>query len=178
MARSELRPFSYAVLSLIGEGGAAPHDLVEMVRTGGPLFWSAAPSQVYAEPKRLERLGYLRSRKEPGRTHDRTVYRLTGRGRRALVDWLAQPSSFPQIQNEASVRLMAGDMTDDAALLESLTAMRGEIARLGALVEEMEAHAGEVPHRERYLRLNYSLARRVLQAHLDWIEDTERELSG
>ena len=178
MATTDLRPFSYAVLSLIGEGGAAPHDLVEMVRTGGPLFWSAAPSQVYAEPKRLERLGYLRSRKAPGRTHERTVYRLTAKGRRALVDWLAQPSAFPQIQNEASVRLMAGDMTDDAALLESFAAMRTEIVRLSALVDEMEAHAGAVPHRERYLRLNHSLARRLLRAHLDWIEDTERELSG
>jgi hypothetical protein len=33
----------------------------------GRVYWTAAESQYYAEPKRLERLGYVTSRKEPGR---------------------------------------------------------------------------------------------------------------
>jgi hypothetical protein len=45
------------MLALIGRGGAAPHDLVDMVRRGGRLYYAAAPSQIYAEPKRLEELG-------------------------------------------------------------------------------------------------------------------------
>jgi DNA-binding PadR family transcriptional regulator len=176
LATTDLKPFSYAVLTLIGEGGAAPHDLVEMVRTGGPLFWSAAPSQIYAEPKRLERLGYLRSRKAPGRTHERTVYMLTASGRRALLDWLSQPSPFPRIQHEASVRVMAGDMAGDDGLLASVRGMRPELERLRRLVDEMEAHAEQVPHRVRYLRLNYSLARRMIAAHEAWVDEVERAL--
>ena len=39
-------------------GGAGPHDLVRMVRQGR-VYESAAESQYYAEPKRLELLGYL-----------------------------------------------------------------------------------------------------------------------
>jgi PadR family transcriptional regulator AphA len=174
---SELRPISYAVLALIGEGGASPHDLVDYMRRGAPFFWSGAPSQVYAEPKRLERLGYLSSRKEPGRTRQRTVYRLTDRGDRALREWLAQPSPFPRVQNEASVRLMAADLGDEADVLASLRAMRQEIDRLEPLIAESEAGlAARVPHRARYVQLNYALARRLLDVHREWIEEAEREL--
>src|SRR5690349_6727292 len=96
-SRSPLTPFSYVVLALIGEGGAGPHDLVRMMRQGR-VYWSAAESHYYAEPKRLEALGLLRSEKRPGATTARTHYRLTAAGRAALADWLAEPAGFPRIQ--------------------------------------------------------------------------------
>src|SRR2546423_13895319 len=111
MSSDTLRPLSYVLLALIGEGGAAPGDVVDMVRRGGYLHWSAAPSQMYAEPKRLEALGYLSSRREPGRRgSDRTVYTLTPKGRAALVEWLAPPAGFPRTWGEAQLRLLAGKL--------------------------------------------------------------------
>ena len=56
MSSDRLTPTSYAVLVLVGQGGAGPHDLVRMMRQGR-VYESAAESQYYAEPKRLERLG-------------------------------------------------------------------------------------------------------------------------
>jgi len=173
---SDLRPFSYVVLALVGDGGAGAHDILDMIRRGGRVYWSTSPSQVYAEPKRLAALGYLTSTREPGRTHDRTVYRLTPRGRDALKEWLRSPSSFPRIQHEASVRLLAGDLIEDSEIVGSLDGLRAEIAEISALVDEMEAARSAFPHRERYLRLEHSLAHRLLQAHLDWIDEVEREL--
>ena len=70
----KLTPFSYAVLVLVGEGGAGAHDLVRMMREGQYVFWAAATSQWYAEPKRLAELGLLHAERTPGRTHDRTHY--------------------------------------------------------------------------------------------------------
>lgn len=165
------------MLALIGEGGAGPHDLVDMIRRGGRLFYAAAPSQIYAEPKRLARLGYLESRRAPGRTRDRTVYTLTDRGREALRAWLAQPAPFPRIQNEANIRLLAGDLIADATIVRSFTAMRAELDELDSLIAEGEAMATQVAHRERYLRLSFSLARRLVTAHRDWIDEIERELA-
>src|ERR687895_2883975 len=104
MSRSELTSFSYAVLGLVGRGGAGPHDIVRMMRQGRP-YWSAAPSHYYAEPKRLERLGYLTSRKEPGKTRERTHYTPTDVGRAALPAWVAEPATLPRIQHEAVVKL-------------------------------------------------------------------------
>lgn len=164
------------MLALIGEGGAAPHDLVDMIRRGGRLFYAAAPSQIYAEPKRLEKLGYVSSRREAGRTHERTVYGLTARGREELRAWLAQPAPFPRIQNEANIRLLAGDLIDDATIVRSFAAMREELDELERLVAEGESAAGAVPPRERYLRLSFSLARKLLAAHREWVDEIEREL--
>lgn len=177
MTRRELTPFSYTVLALVGEGGAGPHDVVRMMRQGR-IYWSAAESHYYAEPKRLERLGYLASRKEPGKTRERTHYTLTANGRRALRSWVAEPARLPRIQHEAVVKLLAADIVDDATVLESLEAMRADIADVAARLDVAEAVAATLPHRERYLRLVHALGRRILAAHLDWLDDVERELGG
>ena len=66
MSTASLTPFSYVILVLVGEGGAGPHDLVRMMRQGAWAYWTSSQSQYYAEPKRLERLGYLTASKRPG----------------------------------------------------------------------------------------------------------------
>jgi DNA-binding PadR family transcriptional regulator len=176
---SELTPLSYLVLALVGREGAATHDLVRMARGGQRLYYAGAASKIYEQPKRLERLGYLRAQKQPGKTRERTYYTLTAKGRAALREWLAQPSSFPRIQSEAVARVLASDLAkDERDVVESLRSLRGEIAELAAGVDEDERVAPTLPHRERQLRLTRSLGRRLLQAHLDWIDEVERELGS
>ena len=179
--RRQLRPLgrlSFAVLALVGEGGAGPHDLVRMMRQGR-LYWSSAESQWYAEPKRLERLGYLASRKEPGKTRERTVYLLTDAGRDALRTWISDPSALPRIQSEAIVRLLGADLAEsDDALLASLQAIRTDIAHVAAQLDLAEAAAATLPHRERYLRLVHQLGRGLLRAHEEWLDGVERELAS
>jgi DNA-binding PadR family transcriptional regulator len=175
LSTPRLTPFSYVVLALVGEGGAGPHDLVRMMRHGS-IYWASAESQWYGEPKRLERLGYLHSEKRPGKTGPRTHYLLTPAGRKELRRWLAEPSSLPRTQNEAIVRVLAGDLGDDAALAGSLEAMRAEIAAARANLEAAERIATTLPHRERYLRLVHRLGRALLDVHERWLDETEREL--
>jgi PadR family transcriptional regulator AphA len=175
MSRSELTPFSYAVLTLVGQGGAGPHDIVRMMRQGR-VYWTAAESHYYAEPKRLERLGYLTSRKEPGKTRERTHYMLTDKGRKALQAWIAEPSTLPRIQHEAIVKLLAADLVSDEVVLRSLQAMRADIADASARLDVADAVVGTLPHRERYLRLVHRLGRELLETHLRWLDEVEREL--
>ena len=173
----ELTPLSYVVLALVGRDGAGPHDLVRMSRGGQRLYYAGAASKIYEQPKRLERLGYLRSEKRPGKTRPRTHYTLTARGIAALQDWLARPSSFPRIQSEAAARVLASDLaSDERVVVGGLQAMREEIAEIAIGIDADEVRAAEFPHRERQLRLTRSLGRRLLQAHLDWIGEVEREL--
>jgi PadR family transcriptional regulator, regulatory protein AphA len=172
-----LTPFSYVVLTLVGRGGAGPHDLVRMARSGR-VYWDAAESQWYAEPKRLEALGHLSARKERGRTRPRTHYTLTEKGREALAAWMEEPAKFPRIQNEAIVRLLAADLVGEQTVLESLRALRNEIADILTRLDAAEAIATTIPSREDYLLLNHRLARRIVQAHADWLDDVERELGS
>lgn len=177
MSSDRLTPFSYVVLTLVGEGGSGAHDLVRMARAGR-VYWDAAESQWYAEPKRLEGLGYLAASKVPGKTRQRTHYTLTEKGREALREWMQGPASFPKIQHEAVCRLLAADIVGEPAALESLRALRQEIADISARLDVAEAVAATVPHREPYLLLNNRLARRMVDAHTEWLDEIERELGG
>src|SRR6476619_5842708 len=177
MSPPDLTPFSYVVLTLVGRDGAGPHDLVQMARQGR-VHWSAAESQYYAEPKRLEKLGYLRAEKRPGRTRERTQYTLTDAGRDALTAWAAEPARFPRIQHEAVTRLLLGDMVPDSVLVAGLEWLRSDIAEITAQLDAADAAAADLPHRSRYLRLNHALVRRIVEAHSMWIDQVERELGG
>jgi PadR family transcriptional regulator, regulatory protein AphA len=173
---SGLTTFSYVILALVGQGGAGAHDLVESQRRAGSPYWFTSRRNMYAEPKRLAGLGYLSATREPGRTHDRTVYELTDRGKQALREWVAQPTRFPRIQSEAPVRLVAGYLVADEQLLDSLRALHAELDAVSAGLDEAERYAATLPHRERYLRLVHSLGRHLLDAHQQWLKEVEREL--
>jgi PadR family transcriptional regulator, regulatory protein AphA len=173
----KLGAFSYAILGLVGRGGASPHDIVRMMRQGA-IFWTTSESHFYAEPKRLAKLGYLSAEKRPGRTRERTYYELTDQGRDALRAWLAEPAAMPRIQDEAALKLLAADFADDATVLASLAGLRTHIAAGQAEMEAMEERLQEIPHRTRYLRLLNDLGRRTYETQLAWLDHVERELRG
>lgn len=177
MSRTALSLFSYVVLLLVGRNGAGPHDLVRMARRGS-VYGEWAESQWYAEPKRLERLDYLASRKEPGRTRERTHYTLTELGLEALRNWMREPSAFSRLQLEPALRLLAADLVGDDAVLASLRGLRDELDDLYARLDTADTVAAGIPHRERYLRLNHRLARRIVDAHREWLDEVERELGS
>ena len=56
-------------------------------------------------------------------------------------------------------------------------ALRAEAAAHLALLDVGEALAPSLPHREQALLLNHRLARRLVQAHLDWLDEVEAELA-
>ena len=177
MSSPDLTPFSYAILVLVGRSGAGAHDLVRMARQG-KIYVAAAESQYYAEPKRLERLGYLASRKEPGRTRERTHYTLTERGYDALRAWANDPVRFPRALHEGVVRVLAADLVGEPPVRAGVIALREELDELDALMDTADEIAGTLPHREKYLRLNHRLARRLIEAHREWVDEVEEELDG
>ena len=157
MSSQNLNPFSYAVLVLIGErrrrpARPRPHG------PPGPDLQPWAESQYYAETKRLEELGYLTSRREPGVTRPRTHYELTDKAREALAEWAPQPTPLPKIHNEGIVRVLGADLVGEAPVVESLRALREEIADARARLDVGQAVAETLPHREKYLALNHRLA--------------------
>jgi len=176
LSSDRLTPVSFAVLVLVGQGGAGPHDLVQMMRQGR-IYESAAESQYYAEPKRLERLGYLKASRVPGRTHERTHYELTDKGLDALREWIAGRPEHPRLASDPILRLLAADLVGEAPARESLLRMREDIADLRSRLHDADEAAHTLPHREKYLLLNHRLAGRVLDAYDQWLDEIERELN-
>jgi DNA-binding PadR family transcriptional regulator len=84
----ELTTTSYIVLGLLSlVGEATPYDLKQMVSGSVGHFWSVPHSQIYAEPARLARAGYVTEHQEPGGRR-RKLYNATDRGRTAFAEWL------------------------------------------------------------------------------------------
>jgi DNA-binding PadR family transcriptional regulator len=175
-SQDRLTPFSYAILVLVGRGGAGPHDLRRMAAQGR-VYWDAAASQWYAEPKRLATLGYLEAAKQPGRTRERTHYTLTPAGVSALEAWVRTPASLPRMQHESVVRLLAADLVDAGAVREGLTAMRAEIQEARAQVAiARQDWQPTLPHRAHLLDVNHRYAARLLDLQTEWLEEAERVL--
>jgi DNA-binding PadR family transcriptional regulator len=175
MSREELSLFSYEILGLVGSTGAGPHDLRAMVRRGRMLDW-AGESQYYVEPKRLAKLGYLEARKEPGKTRERTVYTLTDKGLEALRDWAQTPVRFTPLKSEPLLRLLIADLVGETPTRQSIATLREDIADLSLRLAETEAGAKTLPHRSKYLLLVVKFQRRLLELHLELVDEVEREL--
>ncbi len=175
MSTDELSLFSYEILGLVGRTGAGAHDLLRMARRGRFFAW-AGESQYYVEPKRLARLGYLEARKEPGRTRDRTVYTLTDKGLAALREYARTPVRFTPLKSDPLLRLLIADLVGEEVTRESVGTLREDIADLLARLEEAEASAQALPHRAKYLLLVTGFLRRLLELHLELVDEVEREL--
>ena len=140
------------------------------------LAW-AGESQYYVEPKRLAKLGYLAARKEPGKTRERTVYTLTDKGLDALRAYARTPLTFTPLKSEPLLRLMIADLVGEKPTRESLATLRADIAELEAALDDAETSAELLPHREKYLRLVIDFLRRLLDLHLELVDEVERELA-
>jgi len=90
--KASLSPSSYVIFGLLAlHGPATSYDLTQWVDGSIGFFWSFPRSQLYAEPERLIKYGYLsEKREEAGRR--RRVYALTKSGRAALQAWLRRPT--------------------------------------------------------------------------------------
>jgi PadR family transcriptional regulator, regulatory protein AphA len=176
MSSTELSLFSYEILGLVGRGGAGAHDLLRMARRGRMLDW-AGESQYYVEPKRLAKLGYLEARREPGKTRERTVYRLTKKGLDALQEYAKTPVRFTPLKSDPLLRLLLCDLVGEPVTRASMMTLREDIADLTERLEEGEASAQTLPHRSKYLALVNEFLRRYLELHLELVERVERDFA-
>ena len=86
----QLTPTSYIVLGLLEWfGEATPYALKRMVAGSVGNFWTLHHAQLYSEPERLAKGGYVSVELERGGRRRKT-YAITEAGREAVADWRAQ----------------------------------------------------------------------------------------
>ncbi len=135
----DLTHTSYIVLGMLSiyVGEPTPYDLKRMVAASVGQFWTLPHSQLYSEPARLARGGYLtETREQHGRR--RKHYSLTDQGRQALDEWLHVFTPEPYVLRDlALLKLFFG--ADGAALAE------GQLATLRPKLAEHETLAAHDP---------------------------------
>lgn len=105
----QLTPTSIIVLGLVERAGSAtPYELKLAVAATVGNFWSIPHSQLYAEPERLARAGYLDEQRERSGRRRRT-FALTDQGRQALETWRHEPvDGLPELRDLALLKLFFG----------------------------------------------------------------------
>ena len=137
----ELTPTSHIVLGLLSMSGqATPYDLKQMASLTIGEFWTLPHSQLYSEPTRLARAGYLTEQQEPhGRR--RKLYRLTDRGRAALTNWLQTFAPEPyMLRDPALLKLFFGADRHQLAEVQFET-HRQKLAEYEAIREQLTDEA-------------------------------------
>jgi PadR family transcriptional regulator, regulatory protein AphA len=108
---------SYAVLGLLDLfEPATPYQLKQIAQVSILHFWSIPHTQLYTECARLAKAGLLDEQRErTGRR--RRIYRLSGKGRKALREWRSDArTEVYELRDPGLLKLFVG--ADPAALAE------------------------------------------------------------
>ena len=164
-----------AVLALLAlEGERSGYDLLKHVGTAIGYIWAPARSQLYALLPRLVKDGLAHGRTVVQSDRpDKTLYRISKDGRRALDSWLETVD--PSNRDAFHLRLFVGKLTTHDVLIRHVEAYR---ARMAEWLEELRAvdrtnsrRGADYYH---YFLLRYGLQHAELQ--LEWADWVLRSL--
>jgi PadR family transcriptional regulator AphA len=132
-----LTPTSYIVLGLLwGVGEATPYQLKQIVAGSVGYFWSLQHAQLYTEPERLARGGYVSEEREEGGRR-RKLYRITEKGKQAMRDWRTEPTdTLAELRDLALLKLFFGADPKTLAAAQ-LEAHRRRLAEYERIRQEM-----------------------------------------
>ncbi len=136
---SEIRltPVSFIVLGLLEAAGeATPYEMKQVVAGSLADFWSIQHAQLYSEPERLTKAGYLGERREESGRR-RRYYAITEEGRKALRSWLDEPTAeLTELRDPGLLKLFFG--ADRKSLAEAqIPAHQRKVAGYEELLAEM-----------------------------------------
>ena len=128
---------SYMVLGLIALGGSAtPYSLKQVVSRWLGRIWLVPHSQLYAEPERLAKAGFLTAERETtGRR--RKTYTLTDKGRAVFEEWRASVTDeLPELRDISTLKIFFGAEPGPLAAAQ-LAAHKQQLAEYEAYLESL-----------------------------------------
>ena len=117
---------SYALLGLLSLRSWSTYELAKQTERSLGWFWPRTERKIYDEARRLAESGHATASTEPTGSRQRTVYRITAKGRQALSSWLDRPSATTKLESEAQVRVFFADAGDLSQLRATLTMLGSE----------------------------------------------------
>ncbi len=172
---------SHALLGLLNVKPWTTYELAKQVQRSLGWFWPRAERKLYDEPKQLVAAGLATASEQRTGKRPRTVYAITGEGRRALREWLGQAPQPPALEFEAMVKVFfadGGNLTQLRATIEAVEA--SALQRRAELRSMIEATAqgpyefsGRLPINA--LALRFQLDHEQLQ--IDWAAWAREQIS-
>lgn len=174
---------SYAILGLLDLRAWTAYELTQQARRSLAYAWPISESQLYAEPKRLEREGLITiSQRSAGPERTRQLFKITPKGRKALRAWLATEPVAPRIQMEILVRALFATSGSKQDLLDALAASRRSVREsyetARAITVAYQAGHNPFPNRLHANVIWMVFARDLLVLTMNWIDFAIEEVEG
>jgi DNA-binding PadR family transcriptional regulator len=130
----DLPATAWAVLGMLSFGRElSGYDLKKWADNSLRFFyWSPASSQIYAELRRLEKVGYVTSRvAAQDDLRNKRLFAITPAGHAAITDWVHHsPVDAPVLKHGVVLRTWLGHLADRSQLGEVIAEHRDNSARL------------------------------------------------
>jgi DNA-binding PadR family transcriptional regulator len=157
-----------AVLGMLTRRERSGYDLLKAIEGGVGFFWTPAKSQLYALLPKLVERGLLKARRvEQDKRPDKTLYRITPAGRRALREGLEQPSPAVD-RNVFELRIFFGEHMRAGAVRRMVEARRDSQRAHLATLEEIEPTVD--PETQLYPYLTLLAGKENAKAAIHWAE--------
>lgn len=161
-----------AVLGLLTAGERSGYELAKLAERGVAYLWTPSRSQIYKVLPRLVAAGFARVREveQTGRP-DKSVYKVTRRGRAALRAWVEDIEEEPVGGHAVfALKLFFCDDASPEAALAQLAAYRRFLERRLEAYERLESQGAASPGSYPEHVLRHGLTR--VRATLTWTDET------
>jgi PadR family transcriptional regulator, regulatory protein AphA len=161
---------AFAVLGQVAAGASTGYQVRARLVAGAAHFWHASYSQIYAELRRLEELGYVgEERVVQEKRPNKRVYTITPAGRQALRSWLVQPWGLAHLRDESLVKLTLADVLPEAEVVAQLRSLK---TAHESRMAEFEAQIASLPEDSSpYLRLALRKGVHAQAAFAQWCQE-------
>jgi DNA-binding PadR family transcriptional regulator len=95
--RNSISTLAFALLGLIGDGARSGYDLRKFFSSSPMTSFSDSPGAIYPALRRLEQQGLVRGETATQGSRERTLFRVTARGRAEFRRWQMRPISREEV---------------------------------------------------------------------------------
>jgi PadR family transcriptional regulator, regulatory protein AphA len=139
----ELSATGKVILGMVAARPRSGYEIKQLVDNSARFFWAASYGQIYPELKRLEKEGLIAGDDSSRGGRQRTIFRLTARGKRVAKEWIARPPEVLEARDEALLKIFFAGPIDPkrAAQIarERAATSRTMAEQLRAIAETVDA---------------------------------------
>jgi PadR family transcriptional regulator, regulatory protein AphA len=127
----ELSATGKVILGMLAAKPRSGYEIKQLVDKSARFFWAASYGQIYPELKRLEKAGLISGSDGSHGARQRTVFKLTAKGRRAAEEWIQSAALIFELRDEGLLKLFFANVIEPERAAE-IARERAAISRAKA----------------------------------------------
>jgi PadR family transcriptional regulator, regulatory protein AphA len=136
----ELSATAKVILGMLAARPRSGYEIKQLVDNSARFFWAASYGQIYPELKRLEDDGMVTGSDASQGARQRTVYKLTAKGKRAAREWIEGAPRVFELRDEGLLELFFAGSIEPARTAEIARERSARAAETAAELKALEEY--------------------------------------